>query len=1191
MAYYLTYGDATLFDPYTTNTVTDAKLTAKTNNPDYLDFTIPYTHECCATIQERGALVTLKWDDTVLFFGEVDSVETDFEGNKTVSCVGGLDWLNSTVVRPYSTIVGEAQNVAPTTVEGLFAWYVDQHNAHVLDSRKAFVVGVNQGANLVTNNYIYRSSSDYASTWDEISSQIIDELGGYVYCTYDPLTVHLYSDIHSTNTQIIDFGVNLLDFTKTVDTSSQATAVLPTGPDLYFHVRFSDTPTPATSEDISDSPKTYIGTYVDTESGDETDYPMVYSWQLYSSSRGSSGADGILGCMTDGTMLYLHVAWAYDSAGENGFSKTDYTDRGYIGQYVDYSVEGSTDCHRYSWEEFSPVTYDADGKENTSGSGVHGPNSHQGPTLGIDNLADIQTEYSPDFYKHGDVVYSRNGVNRYGYIEYQYSNTDCLLPKTLLTAACKALNTIISPITTIELSAVDLALYMDGYEHLSVGQAVRIRSNYHGVDEYLMVESIDLDLLDPSGTTYTLGGEYDTLTGQQNKYLKSLNTSIDKSLDKVAALSDEVKSSAKDISAVESIAMTAEKTAIAAQSVATQTSDSLAGTIIKYDQEFYDLQKQVDGTIETWFYAEPPSLMNAPANEWETDSDRNKHLGDLYYDTDTGYCYRWQNQNGVYSWSRIADTDVTKALDAAKNAQDTADHKRTIFVDTPTTPYEIGDLWVQGESGDILRCMTSKTKDGSYSAGDWSVASKYTDDTKAEEANIAAEAAKTTANEAKEAADNAATNIVTQYAASESPTVEPTSGWSQTAPTYADNQYIWIRNVVTYGSGEVTTTNPALITGNTGAKGDTGEQGETGASVSSLAVEYYLSTSDSTQTGGSWQGSVPEWESDHYIWQRSVTTIKLVDGTTTIQISDPVLYGVMNSLAKTVDGHTTQVTQNANSINTLIGRTDSLDTLIHESSEGIEVGKSKDGETYDGYHTLVGTDSFQIHDTEHLEVLGIHADKLSETRTVGEIVSPSLGGLALSSGTRSSLPEQKNIMGITYSGAWCRLKNSTAEIDFSLEDPDSSYAADLTISLNGGTLNLGGTIGITNFPTGSHAQTTTISYEQLLKMLTLANGVATNTDQVTGGSVIWTRNANTVVGYAILDIKYYQSTWDESPAFAIGLPNNTAGSNRCGVFHHDCNNGSSELIVTTSGELKCYRRGEEITAGSTIYGSFCYPTY
>ena len=74
-----------------------------------------------------------------------------------------------------------------------------------------------------------------------------------------------------------------------------------------------------------------------------------------------------------------------------------------------------------------------------------------------------------------------------------------------------------------------------------------------------------------------------------------------------------------------------------------------------------------------------------------------------------------------------------KALAAAEKAQDTADHKRRVFVVTPQPPYDIGDLWVQGETGDIMRCRVPKSDSSEYATDDWEKASKYTDDTRANE--------------------------------------------------------------------------------------------------------------------------------------------------------------------------------------------------------------------------------------------------------------------------------------------------------------------------------------------------------------------------------------------------------------------------------------------------------------------------
>lgn len=142
-----------------------------------------------------------------------------------------------------------------------------------------------------------------------------------------------------------------------------------------------------------------------------------------------------------------------------------------------------------------------------------------------------------------------------------------------------------------------------------------------------------------------------------------------------------------------------------------------------------ELQSQIDGNITTWFEDGTPSLNAYPSNEWITIEDRNKHLGDLYYDNLTGYAYRFQLNGTTYEWVKITDTDVVKALADAKNAQDTADSKRRVFVTTPIPPYDEGDLWTQGEDGDILRCATARTSDESFTRSDWVLTCKYTDDT------------------------------------------------------------------------------------------------------------------------------------------------------------------------------------------------------------------------------------------------------------------------------------------------------------------------------------------------------------------------------------------------------------------------------------------------------------------------------
>lgn len=168
-----------------------------------------------------------------------------------------------------------------------------------------------------------------------------------------------------------------------------------------------------------------------------------------------------------------------------------------------------------------------------------------------------------------------------------------------------------------------------------------------------------------------------------------------------------------------------------------------------------DLQDQIDGAIETWFYDPVPTLTNQPAVNWTTNKDKNTHLGDLYYDGN-GKAYRFQLTGATYEWKVITDSDITKALADAKKAQDTADSKRKIFVRQPldTETYEIGDLWVNATfsttySNDVLRCKTAKAAGTPFSINHWEKASKYTDDQAALEAQRLAKAAQADVDQAK----------------------------------------------------------------------------------------------------------------------------------------------------------------------------------------------------------------------------------------------------------------------------------------------------------------------------------------------------------------------------------------------------------------------------------------------------------
>lgn len=137
------------------------------------------------------------------------------------------------------------------------------------------------------------------------------------------------------------------------------------------------------------------------------------------------------------------------------------------------------------------------------------------------------------------------------------------------------------------------------------------------------------------------------------------------------------------------------------------------------------------------------------------------------------------------------------------------------------------------------------------------------------------------------------TNVVDRYLATPLSTgvTTETAGWTTTIQTVTTtNKYLWNYEEIQYSRGQPTHTDPVII----GVYGDTGGAGADGRGVSALVQQYYLSTSDTTQTGGQWSTAQPEWQEDHYIWERTEITWLNSDQTTSVTYTTPVLAQALN---------------------------------------------------------------------------------------------------------------------------------------------------------------------------------------------------------------------------------------------------------------------------------------------------------
>lgn len=191
-----------------------------------------------------------------------------------------------------------------------------------------------------------------------------------------------------------------------------------------------------------------------------------------------------------------------------------------------------------------------------------------------------------------------------------------------------------------------------------------------------------------------------------------------------------------------------------------------------------------------------------------------------------------------------------------------------------------------------------------------------------------------------------------EYASGTSNTTAPTSGWSTDAPAWQQGRYIWQRTVTTMADGRENISDPTCIQG---------AEGETGVGVTNIIEQYYLSTSSTTQKGGSWSTAQPEWQKGKYIWTRSVVTWS--NGTTTN--TDPILAKAINGANEAVDDLDTELDQegvfNRLTNNGQVQGIYLQDGKLYLNGEYMQIGKiaDHDGESYwdldNGELSLSGT--------------------------------------------------------------------------------------------------------------------------------------------------------------------------------------------------------------------------------------------
>lgn len=1027
--WYVKYGDQYLHDPRVSVFITDTSLSPEVNTSGEFKFTITKKHSLYETLREHDMdnEVTVYDDDDLIFCGTIVEIDKDFQLTADVTCQGEMSYLNKSLIPPFSTLSTESGEIAPDNLAGFFEWLIEKHNSQV-DARRQFVVGRNDGSSIVEGTF-YLSNDSYSSTGSIIKNDILENYTSYITIEHedDKRVINLLKDFDPVNAQVIDFGVNLLDFTDGVVSDEVYTVMIPLGaamkdteydyfdgysltedtaPDSSKQYYTHDTYTQATLKNVGteDAPvyqfeegvryfekvAKYTYTYAPWDSCNPN-VTYYYNNKLREKKNLYYFVYGYQYFETDGNGNY----WATGDSAPN-WDKT----------YYCYEYSSASNLQHFSmWEDGDSSGYDYYTRKaseffiaTNDSAPVHGKTYYTSPSSVSYTACDVpllkfegtksyfeydghvdesnnklalsagqfQTRIEDGYIKTGDKIIAMDVVKKYGLMTTTYENTDITTREDLEKYGLLALKATVSPVHSLEIKAIDLAMIKPDYEFVKIGQYIRARSKPHNLDSYFLCSKIDYDLNNPDNTTFTLGSTFDTLTGQQNKRIKSLNATINTVYEAAAKISDDAKansiiagqaqekideantkaddartkaeeadakaddaqtkaeeagtkadeadakaeeaarqaaenqkkvdeakeqantaiqnakdaadaaaeaqkkaddatanatiaqdSATKAINAakdaqtaadaakskadetyvavgnvesqvgqineeivgikqnatdlrddlqgqIETVTNTmtadyakktdltettenlkseitksaagitssveanyAKKTELAtttqiandAKAAADANATDLTNAISKFNMDVNDLQGQIDGAIQTWFYEVPPTDDNLPAKDWTTTQLKNNHLGDLYYDTITGYCYRYQIQNNEYSWQRITDVDVTKALADAAAAQTIANHKRQVFVATPTPPYDIGDLWVQGDGGDIMCCQVAKTEQQTYAESDWIKASKYTDDSAVTNLSNIVETTYSTKSEVQQLSDKVSSTV------------------------------------------------------------------------------------------------------------------------------------------------------------------------------------------------------------------------------------------------------------------------------------------------------------------------------------------------------------------------------------------------------------------------------------------------
>lgn len=224
--------------------VINPKVKLEVNTVGEASFTIYKSHPNYDELHKLKSVFEVSDEIGVIFRGRMTDDTVDFNNGKAVDLEGSMAFFNDSIVRPFAfpdDFLDNAEYKASgNVIEFFLKWLIDNHNSQVQDFQRFKL-----GTVTVTdpNNYLARSSEDYASTWETLKNKLFDSaLGGDLCIRYeaDGNYIDYLSEFELTNTQDIIFGENLLNLTHESDASTTYSAIIPLGKDKLTIESYAD---------------------------------------------------------------------------------------------------------------------------------------------------------------------------------------------------------------------------------------------------------------------------------------------------------------------------------------------------------------------------------------------------------------------------------------------------------------------------------------------------------------------------------------------------------------------------------------------------------------------------------------------------------------------------------------------------------------------------------------------------------------------------------------------------------------------------------------------------------------------------------------------------------------------------------------------------------------------------------------